>query len=129
MKKIAVLIFTVVLCMVAVGCNKEGNKSDDSGNSTITIYGTVTALGDPVPDCSIEVRQFGVGAIYSNTITGMDGTYEVTFVPRDLNLDAFGADVIVEVSLYGQSLKTKRLDYIQPGSSLHCDFDISEYFY
>ena len=125
MKKIIILALTI-LCLFSVGCNREGGNSSES---KIRIYGTVTALGEPVPDCSIEVRQFGAGATYSNTITGMDGTYEVSFVPRDLNIDAFGADVVVEVSLYGQSLKTKRLDHIQPGSSLHCDFDISEYFY
>lgn len=120
MKKL-LLLATTILCLFAVGCNKDEDNR-------IKIYGTVTALGEPVPDCSIDVSQFA-GATYSNTITGMDGTYEVSFVPRDLNVDAFGADVVVEVSLYGQSLKTKRLDHIQPGSSLHCDFDISEYFY
>lgn len=123
MRTFLVLLVTSVLCFFSIGCNKENSNADESA---IKIYGTITAYGEPVPDCTVEVSH-SPGSVYSSAISGSDGSYEVKFVPIDLNLDEFGASVYVSVSIYGKRLVTRYLTGIVPGNSLHCDFDITSY--
>lgn len=124
MKKFTSILLISFLCLLSVGCNKDNDES--SSASSIKIYGTVTALGEPVPDCTIEVSPNGFG-VYSSAITGNDGTYEVTFVPTDAIDNE--ASVYLKLSLYGEQLISRFIPGIALGSSLHYDFDITNYLY
>lgn len=118
MRRIRFIIMLICLCFFALGCGKEKNED-------ITIYGVVTAWGLPVSDCNISAgRSFS--ETYMRAITGLDGTYEMTFVPAEmLTIDA-DADVMLIVSLYGKTIKTEWLHNISRGTKLHYDIDVSD---
>lgn len=123
MRTLSVLLATAFFCFFCMGCNKEKVEEKEA---SIKIYGTITAYGEPVPDCTVEISH-SPGSVYSSAISGSDGTYEVEFVPKDINIDVSGASIYVSVSVYGERLVTRYLTGIAPGSSLHCDFDITSY--
>jgi len=117
MKKIRFITILICLCFFALGCGKE--------KESISIYGVVTAWGLPVSDCNISAgRSFS--ETYMRAITGLDGTYEMTFVPTDLSYKDFGADVMIIVSLYGKNIKNEWIHNISPGTKLHYDIDVSD---
>lgn len=83
-------------CFICFGCSK------DKESDTCTIYGTVFERnGDPVRAAEVEVSQYG--NVIATTVTGNDGTYELSLTPN------FQYNIALRVSAKGYSSVTKEV--------------------